>query len=171
MYYYFITNRQEVFEREEAVDVTVYPQYKELTPDQVEYHLAHPEAKRYEIEHKDDPIPPVPPVPPFDLDEYKAEARKKVSAVSLAHIAEIIPSYQVTNAQVTINAIATGIQDTIYTQSKAEAILFEANRIGKLCREEYYRVEGLINAATDKDGVDAAVADARFDIIMVNQTW
>lgn len=168
MYYYFITTRQEVYEREEAVDVTVYPQYKELTPDQIEYHLAHPEAKRYEIEHKDDPIPPV---PPFDLAEYKAEARAKVSAMSLARIAEIIPSYQVTNAQITINAIATGVQDTIYTQSKAEEILFEANRIGKFCREEYYRVEGLINAATDKDGVDAAVADAHFDVILVIQTW
>lgn len=57
VYYYFITYHQEVFEREEPVDVEIYPQYIPLTPDQVEYHLAHPEAKRYEIEHKDDPIP------------------------------------------------------------------------------------------------------------------
>lgn len=168
MHYYFIKFRQEVFEREQAVDVTVYPQYTELTPDQVDYHLAHPEAKRYEIEHKDDPVPPV---PPFDLDAYKAEARKKVSDMSLAHISSIIPSYQVTNAQVSLVAIETGVQESIYPKGKSDAILFEANRIGRLCRDEYYRVEALINAAEDKDGVDAAVADADFDVILVNKTW
>jgi len=57
MYYYFITNYQDVFERESQVDTSVYPQYTQLTAEQMEYHLAHPEAKRWEIEHHNDPVP------------------------------------------------------------------------------------------------------------------
>lgn len=61
MYYYFIANLSNVFERTERIDTDLYPQFTELTTEQVEYHLAHSEAKRWEIEHHDDPVPaPVP---------------------------------------------------------------------------------------------------------------
>lgn len=74
-YYYFINGSQSVFERTEQVDVTTYPQFVELTPDQIEYYKAHPNATRYEIEHKDDP--PIPPYEPSRDEKIHEAIREK----------------------------------------------------------------------------------------------
>lgn len=56
-YYYFIKNDQRVFVLDSEVDINVYKQYVKLTDEQVEYYLSHPQAKRWEIEHHNDPVP------------------------------------------------------------------------------------------------------------------
>lgn len=56
-YYYFLEGLDDVFVRDDLVDFNIFPQYTLLTNEQLQYHLEHPEAKRWEIEHHNDPVP------------------------------------------------------------------------------------------------------------------
>lgn len=81
-YYYFLGNLNEVFTRDDIVDLTIFPQYSPLTDEQVEYYLNNPDAKRYEIEHHNDPIPEL-TLEEIKLNKiYEIEAFDKSSAVN-----------------------------------------------------------------------------------------
>ena len=49
MYYYFINGSNDVFDREEEVDIEEYPQFTELNERQAELHVIHPDWGRAQI--------------------------------------------------------------------------------------------------------------------------
>ena len=49
MFYYFIEGSNDVFEREEEVNLEDYPQFTLLNSEELEYYLAHPGSNRMEI--------------------------------------------------------------------------------------------------------------------------
>ena len=64
-HYYFLGSLNEVFEREDNVDLSIFPQYVPLTKEQITYYKNHPSATRYEIKHYNDTLPEL------TLDETK----------------------------------------------------------------------------------------------------
>lgn len=49
MFYYYIEGSDDVFEREEEIDSTVYPQFRLVYGKELQYYLAHPGCTRSEI--------------------------------------------------------------------------------------------------------------------------
>lgn len=64
-HYYFLENLPDVYERDEEVDLSIFPQYIPLTKEQLSYYHQNPSATRWEIEHHNDTPPEL------SLDEIK----------------------------------------------------------------------------------------------------
>ena len=111
MFYYFIANFQDVYEREEEVDLKEFPQFYPLTDEQVEYHLAHPEAKRWEIEHHNDPIPEP------TLDDVK---RNKISEIDEYDVSSAVNEFFIGNQALWLDkATRTGLNFSLIMEEEA----------------------------------------------------
>lgn len=110
-YYYFIKNDQRVFVIDEQVDIKIYPQYKELTSEQIEYYLAHPEAKRWEIEHHNDPVPEP------TLDDAK---RDKIFEIDEYDISPAVNEFFIGNQSLWLDkATRTGLNFSLIMEEEA----------------------------------------------------
>jgi len=152
MYYYFKNNSDKIVEKEISYSsLGIFPQFTELTEEQETFYLDNKTETVIPtvIEVKNLTMNVVNAV---TLEQYKANVLSILSDKSLQRSEELIPSYQITNCVLSIQAI-TNSETPIYTNTQIDTIMSEANRIGGLCRTEYYRLKALIQAATNIEEV------------------
>ena len=86
---------------------------------------------------------------------YRADRTMMLSDMALRRGEELLPNYKVLDAY-------TGVYDA----SKAADTIAEANRVYTLCRNEYYRLKGLVDDASTVAGIDDVVSGADFGSIV-----
>lgn len=153
MYYYIFCNKK-IKTSNTVVNTTVFPQYVEMIPAQVEFYLANPNASIEEI--KQCQI-----IPPYviPLEELKSVSIEHISEYSLSIAREILPEYKVQNA-----IVCTGLNDhtnSIYPHDECLAILEKYNRIGKTCREMFYTFKSNLENCNTNEEVDLLVETTR----------
>lgn len=155
---YFVTNQHRQLSIQDwEIDMTGNPAFEPLNAEQLAYHEMYPEATPWEVKNlAPRPTPPEPPTPP-SLDEIKAEAIKEISAYSLKTIDKFVTTYQYANAD---SSLKVPDGEGIYSHAKASEVMAKYNRIGKLCREEYYMVKGQIEGATSAEEVEQCQQEA-----------
>lgn len=130
--YYYFFNDYSVVETEERIDTTTFTDYIELTPQEVEFYLQHPNAAVYEIQQQmlygDMPA----------IDEMKSNVEQVVSDYSLYTLERLLPAYQVQNALISLKVIESGL-GAIYDDVKSNEILNKYTQIGQQCRTLFYQ--------------------------------
>lgn len=160
MYYYIISNRKIHIEKT-AVNTAVFPQYVEMTPEQVEFYLENKDASIEEIKNcqlnylEDD----------FDLNKTRETFINDLSMYSLYSSLQVVPEYKLQNALLDkmLNS-----ENKFYSNEDANSILETANTVGQQCRALFYEVRDEINRLTTKEELYAyyATCKPRFDAII-----
>ena len=149
--FYYIINNKKVHLEETAVNTVVFPQYVEMTPEQVEFYLANPDASIEEIKQCKLNEQEV-----ISLDEYKLTKIEMISIHSLNISNVIIPDYKIQNALACVNANHTS---SIYSHDECLSILEKYNAVGKMCRVLYYETKTRIENSQSIEDVDSIVYD------------
>lgn len=150
MYYYIFLNKK-IVSFDTAVDTAVFPQYVEMTSEQVEFYLANPDASIEEIKECKLNEQEV-----ISLDEYKLTKIEMISIHSLNISNVIIPDYKIQNALACVN---TNHTSSIYSHDECLSILEKYNTVGKMCRDLYYETKTRIENSQSIEDVDSIVYD------------
>lgn len=150
MFYYFVAG-QRMVKRESAINLADFPQYQEMTQEEADFWDANPTANitdvKLQVIHN----------PLITLDEHKQESISFLSELSLSVSNSKVPMYKIINALTSRNR-TNDIQTRIYTDdNECDSILDDYNRIGKECRDIFYKYKGLIEACEDTDSVNLLV--------------
>lgn len=151
MYYYFLDNRF-LEKTEMAVDTAIFPQYVEMTKEQSDFWLEHPNASFWEVKETRIIEPYVTP-----LNELKAVELENISKKSLETSNTIIPSYKIQNA---LLSLTNNVDNGIYTVQQAEEIVHQYNTVGKQCRDMFYNCKLRIEEAQTAEEVYTIVTEA-----------
>jgi len=99
---------------------------------------------------------PQQPKPP-SLAEHKAIKLAMLNKLSLETAGTLSPAHQRENANISLHVLDRYPNaETIYTKDEAHEVQNNANRVGKMCRQEFLRVSELIKSATTIKKVDTA---------------
>ena len=99
---------------------------------------------------------PEQPKPPT-LAEHKAKKLAMLNKLSLDTAGILSPAHQRENANISLHVLDRYPNaETIYTKDEAHEVQNNANRVGKMCRQEFLRVSELIKSATTIKKVDTA---------------
>lgn len=151
MFYYIFCDKK-IKVRDTAVKTAVFPQYVEMTPEQVEFYLANPTASVEEIKKCE--LIEIERIP---LDKYKIDSINAISSYSLNVSRTIIPDYKVQNAIVCLN---TNCGNHIYPSEECQSILNSYNNIGKTCRDMFYSYKTRIEDCATHEEVDTITTEA-----------
>lgn len=144
MFYYIFCNKK-IKVRDTAVNTAVFPQYVEMTPEQVEFYKEHPTASVNEIKN----------CQLYEPYILTVEDNKKISIDNLSHYSlsiteELVPSYKIQNALICTNL--NNHNEGIYSHDECLQIIEKYNRIGKYCRENFYNFKQQIeNCETNEE--------------------
>jgi len=152
--YYYLTTKSAFSTTVPKPDYFVADDIVEMTEEQREFYIANPTASVDEI--RECKLVEMMSYTP-SLEEYKNMMLEELNTLSILTSVKLIPEHRRANAIMTLSLLNLNSQhNTIYNRTFAEEILNEANRIDSLCREEYYRVNELIENAVTNEEVDKA---------------
>lgn len=160
MYYYIISNRKIHIEKT-AVNTAVFPQYVEMTPEQVKFYLENKDASIEEIQNcqlnylADD----------FDLNKTRETFINDLSRYSLYTALQVVPDYKLQNA---ILDKMLSSENKFYSNDDMNNILETANTVGQQCRTLFYEMRDEINRINTQEELYAyyATCKQRFDAIV-----
>lgn len=160
MYYYIISNKK-IHIEETAVNTAVFPQYVEMTPEQVEFYLENKDASIEEIKNcqlnvlEDD----------FDLAKTRETFIDDLSRYSLYSSLQVVPEYKLQNAL--LDTILNS-ENKFYSNEETNSILETVNTVGQQCRTLFYEMRDEINRLNTQDELYAyyATCKPRFDLII-----
>lgn len=165
-HYYFVNYTIKVFEWEVNTDLN--PAYVELTDEQRDFYLDHPNASYWEVEKCELDPQPEPIIP--TLEEEQEGAKKYLSDLSLTVLGKYVKEYQLANAQSSLYELS---QDpsavTIYDESHSKEIISTYNKIGRELRNIYKSAESDINSCTEI--AEVAVFRAYYEDIYNNYEY
>lgn len=158
-YYYFknASGRRYVEVTTFPVNTSINPSFEELTEEQAEFYMEHPEASISEITKCR--LNPTPEPYVQTLAELKEEKLHDLCVMSLETVGLFCSSYQFANAQSSLYAIENGLTP-FYDEATSRHYIEEYLRVGILCRNMYYETKALIEGAASKFDVNAAFDDA-----------
>ena len=165
-YYYFIDGHDKVFVRTEYIcdGDGQHPQYHELSNQQIEWYLQHPEATAHEVKQLclDSDMD----FAGKDLTEYKSDLCGRLSILTESTISRLIPHDKLADAMLAVQengeAAPQGYKDRIrYYHSVREAAKKEMARIRLM----------IARTSTHKDAEDAYNAQHITDIKTGKEEW
>jgi hypothetical protein len=124
-----------------------------FTPEQEAFFEQNPTASASEVKALKMNEPPVPE--PMDTETYRQQVLTELSDLSLRTIADLYPQYKVNNALL-----------KIYDDEKSVEILEGVKKYSLLCRNEYFRLETLINEAEDIASIDEIKVSNQYAVIV-----
>ena len=146
MNYYFV-NDKHIMTVESPINLGIFTHCVELTPEQVEFYLAHPNASIVEIKN----------CQLYETYILTVEDNKKQSIDNLSHYSlsiteELIPNYKIQNAIVCTSL--NNHDNSIYSHDECLEIIEKYNRVGKYCREMFYNFKTQIENCESNEEVN-----------------
>ena len=165
MKFYYIFKDLKVKVKNEEVNVNLFPQFVPMTEEQINFYLENPTASINEIKRCE--LYPQPQEP--TLEEVKENAINRISDYSLKTNDKIIPNYKSQNATNSLISVLLGNPtDVIYTLNDSKNLLKKSIKIGKQCRDLFYKQKELIEKAETKENVSNIIQETilLYDIIL-----
>ena len=152
MYYYFWKNKK-ILETRTPLPTQFNPSVVELTPEQVEFYLANPNATVQEVLDCQLTPPYVPPTP--DVQEYVAQKVKDLQDACYGSIS--ITSLEYAIAEDKVNNV---LADSFYTLTEANQVLSDFRSQSKKAMNVLKTYKPRIESANSIEAVDTVYNQA-----------